>query len=219
MQTNASKSTPKERNKAFGAAVFVLVAACGLGSRKYALYLPEWVAAYTGDTAWTVAVFLVLGIVLPWISTRTAAALALAISFIVEFSQLYHAPWIDAILRNDNRSSGSGLGLCSPGPGMLYRGCRHRRAVRPIEHQTQSSRGRCTVKGSTMPSAVAAAIVACALAPIAVSRAEAALSGDPAQQGDAARFPVTIKVDTSKSMGEMRPVCASSATTSRTIPT
>ena len=97
MQTNASKSTPKERNKAFGAAVFVLVAACGLGSRKYALYLPEWVAAYTGDTAWTVAVFLVLGIVLPWISTRTAAALALAISFIVEFSQLYHAPWIDAI--------------------------------------------------------------------------------------------------------------------------
>ena len=62
------------------------------------------------------------------------------------------------------------------------------------------------MKGSTMPSAVAAAIVACALAPIAVSRAEAALSGDPAQQGDAARFPVTIKVDTSKSMGEMRPV-------------
>jgi glycopeptide antibiotics resistance protein len=97
MENRASKSPPEARNKAIGAFVLVLVAVCGLGSRKYAVYLPEFVAAYTGDTAWTLAVFLLLGILLPRVSAWTVAALATLVSFIVEVSQLYHAPWIDAI--------------------------------------------------------------------------------------------------------------------------
>jgi hypothetical protein len=43
------------------------------------------------------ALFLVLGLVLPRASSGRIATLALAGSFLVEVSQLYHAPWIDAV--------------------------------------------------------------------------------------------------------------------------
>ena len=74
-----------------------LVAGCGLGSRRYAHSLPDVIAAYAGDTAWTLAVFLLLGLLAPRLSTWSVAGLAVLISFAVELSQLYHAPWIDAI--------------------------------------------------------------------------------------------------------------------------
>jgi hypothetical protein len=85
------------RNRTVWIALLVLVAVCGLGSRKYAAYVPAFVSAYTGDTAWTLAVFLAIGLLVPRLSTWSVAALALAISFAVELSQVYHAPWIDAI--------------------------------------------------------------------------------------------------------------------------
>jgi glycopeptide antibiotics resistance protein len=87
----------KPRSRVVQIALLMLVAICGLSSRKYASYLPRFLAAYTGDTAWTLAVFLAIGLLVPRLSTWSVAALALAISFTVELSQLYHAPWIDAI--------------------------------------------------------------------------------------------------------------------------
>jgi glycopeptide antibiotics resistance protein len=87
----------KPRNTVVWIALLIIDAICGLGSRKYASYLPNLIAAYTGDTAWTLAVFLMLGLLAPRLSTWSVAALALMISFTVELSQLYHAPWIDAI--------------------------------------------------------------------------------------------------------------------------
>lgn len=56
-------------------------------------------AAYAGDTLWATAAFLVLGLALPRASTVLVAALAMTVSVLVELSQLYHAPWIDAIRR------------------------------------------------------------------------------------------------------------------------
>jgi tetratricopeptide (TPR) repeat protein len=85
------------RSRVVWMALIALVAVCGLGSRKYAVYLPYFIAAYAGDTAWTLAVFLGLGLFFPRLSTWSVTALSLVISFTVEFSQLYHAPWIDAI--------------------------------------------------------------------------------------------------------------------------
>ena len=37
------------------------------------------------------------GLILPRVSTRTIAILAMAFSVAIELSQLYHAPWIDSI--------------------------------------------------------------------------------------------------------------------------
>lgn len=77
--------------------LIVMVCALGLGSRRFAPWLPRFIAEYAGDTLWALAAFLGVGILLPRASTRTVALLALAISVAVELSQLYHAPWIDSI--------------------------------------------------------------------------------------------------------------------------
>ena len=52
---------------------------------------------YPGDALWALMVFLGWGIIFPGISTRRIAVYALATSSADEFSQLYHAPWIDSI--------------------------------------------------------------------------------------------------------------------------
>jgi Protein of unknown function (DUF2809) len=55
------------------------------------------ISVYAGDTLWSLAAFLGIGLILRRTSTRTVACLALAFSIAVELSQLYHAPWIDSI--------------------------------------------------------------------------------------------------------------------------
>jgi hypothetical protein len=77
--------------------LIALLAALGIGSRRYAQALPEFVAAYAGDTLWALAAFLGIGLLLPRASTRTIALLALSLSIAVELSQLYHALWLDSI--------------------------------------------------------------------------------------------------------------------------
>jgi hypothetical protein len=50
-----------------------------------------------GDALWAMLVFLVISFVWPHIAGRRRALIALTISCMVEFSQLYHAPWIDRV--------------------------------------------------------------------------------------------------------------------------
>jgi hypothetical protein len=90
-------SQRQPRSPALQSALIVLVAALGIGSRRFAFALPEFVAAYAGDTLWALAAFLAVGLVLPSATTARVALLAMGLSFAVEVSQLYHAPWIDAI--------------------------------------------------------------------------------------------------------------------------
>ena len=85
------------RNRIVSTALLTLVAILGLGSRRFGANLPHALAAYTGDTAWALAVFLGLVLLFPKVSTWRSALLTLIISYLVEFSQLYHAVWIDAI--------------------------------------------------------------------------------------------------------------------------
>ena len=85
------------RNPLIQIVLIALAAVLGIGSRRYAPILPGFAAAYAGDTLWALAAFLGFGLILPRASTRTTALLALSFSFVIELSQLYHAPWIDAI--------------------------------------------------------------------------------------------------------------------------
>lgn len=85
------------RNPWIQLALIALVVALGLGSRRFSSHLPALVAAHAGDTLWALAAFLGLGLLVPRSSTVRLALAALAISFAVELSQLYHAPWIDAV--------------------------------------------------------------------------------------------------------------------------
>jgi len=75
----------------------IIVVGFGLASRRYGAYLPEFIASYAGDTLWALLVFLLISAVTPKTRLRNRATVALVISYLVEISQLYHAPWIDGI--------------------------------------------------------------------------------------------------------------------------
>jgi hypothetical protein len=75
----------------------IAVVAVGLLWRSSLVSMPEWLSKYGGDTLWALMVFVGFGFLLPRASTLTLAMLALTFAWAIEFSQLYHAPWIDAI--------------------------------------------------------------------------------------------------------------------------
>ena len=70
--------------------------AAGLWLRGTGLPLPAFAAAYLPDAVWAMLVYCGFGLLLAK-RPRVHALCALALSFAVEFSQLYHAPWIDAL--------------------------------------------------------------------------------------------------------------------------
>jgi len=75
----------------------VLVIAAGLLWRSRFLPLPTFLTKYGGDALWALLIFVGLGFVFNKASTQRLAFGALCFSWAVEFSQLYHAPWIDMI--------------------------------------------------------------------------------------------------------------------------
>lgn len=69
----------------------------GLASRRYRGQLPAFLAEYAGDTLWALMLFLLISTLLAGRPVLARAAISLALAFLVEISQLYHAPWIDSI--------------------------------------------------------------------------------------------------------------------------
>ncbi|NQX03098.1 DUF2809 domain-containing protein [bacterium] len=85
------------RNRVLYAGLALAVIAAGLLWRASFMPLPPVVSKYGGDALWALMGFVGLGFLLPRAPTRVVALLALTTSWGVEFSQLYHAPWIDAV--------------------------------------------------------------------------------------------------------------------------
>jgi hypothetical protein len=79
------------------AGLALAVIGCGLLWRSGLIPLPQWLSNNGGDALWALMVFVCFGFLLPRASTWVVALPALAFSWGVEFSQLYHAPWIDAV--------------------------------------------------------------------------------------------------------------------------
>lgn len=69
----------------------------GLASRQYQAVLPEFVGEYAGDTLWALMLFLQVSTLLAGRTVSSRATISLVLAFLVEISQLYHAPWIDSI--------------------------------------------------------------------------------------------------------------------------
>ena len=93
--------------------LIVVTGLLGLASRKFALALPTLVAAYAGDTLWALLVFWLLGFCCPHWPSRRVAGYALLFAVAIETSQLYHAPWLDALRRTT-------LGSLVLGHGFLW---------------------------------------------------------------------------------------------------
>jgi hypothetical protein len=79
--------------------VLVVVIVLGLVTRRFHHDLPSLVGEYAPDTLWALAVFLFFRLLLPRVSTLRCATIAAVFSVSIEVSQLYQAPWINAIRR------------------------------------------------------------------------------------------------------------------------
>ena len=80
-----------------GAAVLLLIffGVAGYASRRWGVYLPLPIRKRTGDALWASVVFCLIALLLPRWSTIKVATLTLIVAYSIEFSQLYHRPWID----------------------------------------------------------------------------------------------------------------------------
>jgi hypothetical protein len=86
-----------KRNRIVYFLLIVITILAGLGSRHYGGHLPSWVHLYLGDSLWALMVFWMAGFLFRQKATGWVAVVSLLFSFIIETSQLYHAPWIDTI--------------------------------------------------------------------------------------------------------------------------
>jgi hypothetical protein len=73
------------------------VICAGLFLRSHYCPFHGWVPKYGGDALWALMVFLGFGLMRPHLRTPRLGAAAFAFACAIEFSQLYHAPWIEAI--------------------------------------------------------------------------------------------------------------------------
>lgn len=90
-------SVSSARRRALFALLAALVVPVGLATRRHPQLFPEFVATYAGDVLWAVVAYLLVGVLAPAASIRTRATIALASAFMIEFSQLWHPEWLDAI--------------------------------------------------------------------------------------------------------------------------
>lgn len=91
----------------------IIVMILGLLSRKIS-GLPKIIELYSGDILWALMVFLMISFVFNRKSVTFITIVSICFSYGIELSQLYHAPWIDAI-RNTT------LGGLILGFGFLWR--------------------------------------------------------------------------------------------------
>lgn len=87
----------ESRNRIVYAVLCFVVMVSGLLSRKIAPMLPTLVNDYLGDALWALMIFTGFGFLLKNIQTKKLAFIALFFCYMIEMSQLYHAPWIDSI--------------------------------------------------------------------------------------------------------------------------
>lgn len=88
---------PRLRRRATALAAAIATIALGLASRRHGSALPEFIAAYAGDTLWALLVYLLATVLAPSAPIAHRAIAAIAFAFAIETSQLYRAPWIDGL--------------------------------------------------------------------------------------------------------------------------
>jgi len=85
------------RNRLFLFIAIVVTIALGLASRKIPVLFPALLGKYPGDALWSLMVYWGIAWLMPSAPIKKVALLALLISYADEISQLYQAPWLNAI--------------------------------------------------------------------------------------------------------------------------
>lgn len=75
----------------------ILTMILGLLSRKFMYYIPNLIAQYLGDILWATMVYFGFRFLFPKLNTNICFLIAIIFSFVIEFSQIYQAQWINNI--------------------------------------------------------------------------------------------------------------------------
>ncbi len=97
MTTSSSGSTPTKRSRRTYLIAIAVLFVFGLPSRLIPQYLPDFYVNYVGDGLWAMAIFFGLGLLFRTASTRRLVIVSLAITYAIEFSELYQADWINQL--------------------------------------------------------------------------------------------------------------------------
>ena len=104
---------PPSRSRTVYAGLVLLTIAAGLASRRFPSVLPALIARYGGDTLWAAMVFWGLAFIFSRARTTALAVAAVALAWLIELSQLYHTPWLEALRTTQ-------LGALALGQGFVW---------------------------------------------------------------------------------------------------
>jgi hypothetical protein len=96
--TNA-RIAPLRFSRVWYAALALGTIALGLGVHWYGNFLGPTLRDVLGDALWAAMIAWCVAVLVPSASLRNRSVVALAICFLVEVSQLYHTPALDALRR------------------------------------------------------------------------------------------------------------------------
>ncbi|MCG8580396.1 MAG: DUF2809 domain-containing protein [Bacteroidales bacterium] len=102
-----------KRNRIHYLILIITTIFIGLASRACSGYLPGFINLWLGDALWALMMYWIIGFLLPRMSITKLTIFSLMVCFLVEFSQLIQAEWINAIRNNS-------LGALILGRGFLW---------------------------------------------------------------------------------------------------
>lgn len=88
---------PSPRKRPLLAVAVVVIIVLGLSSRAFPFLVPAALGKYPGDALWAMMVQFGIAFLRPELRPSRVATFALGVSWLVELSQLYQAPWINAL--------------------------------------------------------------------------------------------------------------------------
>lgn len=101
------------RNRKMYFKLILVVMGLGILSRKLSYLLPNFVNTYLGDAIWAAMIYVMMAFVFANKRPKQVAVFSLLFCFAIELSQLYQAPWINAIRHTT-------LGALVLGSGFLW---------------------------------------------------------------------------------------------------
>lgn len=88
------------RNRLYYVVLTIITIIVGLAARRFSYYLPDIINLGLGDALWALMIYWIIGLLFSKFDISKVALISLSLCFLVEFSQLYQADWINAIRSN-----------------------------------------------------------------------------------------------------------------------
>lgn len=84
------------KNRRFYLIAVIVIIGLGIASRRI-MGFPYFVYEYVGDVLWAMNLYMLFRLIFPSEKIPLITFISFAFAVLVEFSQLYHEPWIDSI--------------------------------------------------------------------------------------------------------------------------